>query len=257
MARRDNRRKALSSGNGKKVYGGTPVSFSAAAHALKERYMGDFPDLTLFSHFNAFGKNIVFQKIQTFPLKEIRFSQKTKSIFFKAQWTSGGALSYILPKVNFDIDCKKSDSDVEWEEISSPLRTNKYGDCFVRAGELCEIEDINTLDAALDMRVDSIRSINMYNWGFELIGDIISLAAINKRVDFNKAPKTIQLNIPTLSFNFTKLTGKEEMPVRWIDEDFFFGGRDDFDEILFSDKKEEVPVRDLGQRCMKNLILED
>ena len=237
--------------------------FAGAVNSLKNRYNVIFPDLVLFSHFNALGKNFVFQKIQSFPLTRVIYTLDTHSIEFKAKWTAGGALPYLFPKTSAEIEIKEGGKEIGWGEVANFFPRTLYGEKIMRANKWVDIDDADYMDAGLDIRIDHIKSINMYNWGFELIGDIVSLIAINKNYAPANFPKTISLDIDNLTFGFESSTGQDVLEVRWSQQGYepTRGATTDFDKLLFGeDNKEvlpEIKVKNLGQRCMKNLILED
>lgn len=238
-------------------------TFDGAVNALRNRYRSDFPDLVLFSHFNAMGKNFVFQKIQSFPLREITYAPETHSIEFNAKWISGGALPYLFPKESFEVKSKESGKEVGWGEVANFFPLARFGQGLIRANKWVEIHEADDIKAVIDIRIDGIKSINMYDWGFELIGDVISFLAINKNVALSEFPRTIALNVEHLSFEFGKMTGKEVFEVRWSEPGYepIRQTTTNFDKILFGDdgvgETPELKIKDLGQRCMKNLILDE
>jgi len=266
MPRRRNRNKTK---NQQKLgkYGEAVISkFDGAINALKNRYKVDFPDMILFLHFNAMGKNFVFQRIDSFPLRQITYKTENKSVEFSAEWKAKGALSYLTPPEALDIKAKEGGKEVGWGEVANFLPRGKYcyGSNFLRANEWVPFDELDTIKAATDIRVEAVKSINMYDWGFELIGDIISLLAVNKSVAPDDFPRTISLDIDNLSFSFGKMIGKDTLEVRWSEQGYepIRQTISNFDRLLFGGDSEEekVPeskVKNLGQRCMKNLILED
>jgi hypothetical protein len=238
--------------------------FGSAIAALRYRYQPHFPDFVMFLHFNAMGKNFVFQRIQSFPLDKIQCVSSTNSVAFSAKWESGGALPFLIPKKLLDIKIKESGSELEWNEVATLPPIDKFGNGVVRSGRWVEVHNADKIDAEMDIKIDGIKSINMYNWGFELIGDVISLLAINKNIEFPEFPMSIKLDIPKLSFDAGRLFGKEEFFVRWSEPGYerVKDGISEFDKMLFDEeiKKEEEPeiiVKDFGQRCLNNLIIED
>lgn len=242
-------------------YGEVVISkFTGAIDALRNRYIADFPDMILFSHFNALGKNFVFQRIESFPLKRIKSATDTHSVEFHAAWQSGGALPYIIPKTSFDIESKHSGDTVEWADIDYFGPQVIRGEFIPRSNRWTPEREWDKLDAEIDIRIDNIKSVNMYNWGFELIGEMMSLLAVNKNYAPQNFPKKISLNLDNLSFEFIALTGEKELNVRWSQEGYEPTIPINFDELLFEDNADQLPeieVKDFGQRCMNNIILDD
>ena len=72
----------------------------------------------------------------------------------------------------------------------------------------------------------------------------------------------ISMDVSNLSFTFGRNVGDDELIVRWSEPGYspIKPKMPDFDKILFGDdepEKEEIEVKNIGQRCMKNLVLED
>lgn len=257
--------KARNKNKNKKKGGEEIISeFKDAVSALKYRYKTDFPDLVLFLHFNAFGKNIIFQRIQSFPLRSMTYRSSSYTVMFNAEWVSNGALPYLLPK--FDIDLKESGKEVEWEDVEQFSITSRDGGSVLRSGRWVAIEEADDIDSSIDIRIDEVKSINMYGWGFELMGEVISIFAVNKNVVSPSFDKYLSINISNLSFDFGRLIGDNESVVRWVQRGYSPEKQkvSDFDKMLFSDSKdvdkkedEESKIMNIGQRCMKNIILDN
>jgi hypothetical protein len=266
MARRKTRVKKLNKAG---RYGEVVISeFDGAINALKKRYKKDFPDMTLFLNFNALGKNFIFQKIQSYPLKSISVFKVSKSILLSSEWRSEGALGYLMPKKYFDIETKKGCEELEWDDIPEfgPKRNMLGGG--VRGNRWVSTEkQMDDLDSSVDIRIDSVKSVNMYEWGFEIIGEVISLLAVKSGEKSPRLPKKITLRTNDLTFSYGKDIGNDNLTVRWSEPGFDPRKQEKiyhFDKILFGDddEREEVVVeeekiKDLGQRCMKNIILDD
>ena len=140
-------------------YGEAVISkFDGAVNALKNRYKKDLPDMVLFLHFNAMGKNFVFQRIDSFPLRQITYEMEKHSIEFNAEWKAEGALSYIVPKEAMDIEVKESGTEVGWGEVASFLPRTRYcyGTNFLRANEWVSWDEVDRIKAATDIRIDDI-----------------------------------------------------------------------------------------------------
>lgn len=243
-------------------YGEAVISkFPDAVNALRRRYKQDFPDITLFLNFNALDKNFIFQRFNSYPLKQITVKIDTKSILFHASWRADGALDYLLPKSYFEIEAKKSGDKVDWGDVSGfGSKTNFYERAALRAGAWTDIDEINNIQASVDIRIDNIKSINMYEWGFEVIGSIISMLAVKKGEKCPRLPQKISMNSSDLTFNFDVID--DIFVARWSEPGYSPVRKkmSDFDKILFGTNEEEVvenKVRNLGQRCMKKIILED
>lgn len=236
--------------------------FGNAIEALRHRYKADFPDMTLYLHFNALGKNFVFQKIHSFPLKAITYVSEGHSIMFNAQWESDGAYDYILPKKAFEIDSNEGGASVGWGDVSD-FKPKFYEEGEVmRGGQLISLDDADEIDANVDIRLDDVKSINMYDWGFELIGGIISILAVSDNVE-SPLPQKISMNVPNLSFDFGKAIGDDNLVVRWSQNGYepVKEKSSDFNNLLFDEKKIEeqepkMQIRKLGQRSMDNLIFD-
>lgn len=250
-------------------YGETVISeFANAAKALKHRYMMDFPDLILYMHFNALGKNFVFQRVRSFPLQKISYWSETHSIKFDALWTSDGALNYLLPKSFFEPELKKSAEPIGWGDVSYFNPGIRYAGKLNRGGEFIHLEEADEIDAEMDIKIDNIKSINMHDWGFELIGTIISLLAVNKKAEFNEVnlPNLhykVSLDTDSLSFKLNNIFKNNKLEVRWSQPGYepIKQKSPDFNRLLFDEIEEEKPevevkVKNIGQRSMDNLILD-
>jgi len=91
-------------------------TFSGAVNALRNRYRANFPDMVLFLHFNAMGKNFVFQRIDSFPLRQITYEPQKSSIELFAEWKAQGALSYLAPPEALDIKTKEGGRRLDGEK---------------------------------------------------------------------------------------------------------------------------------------------
>jgi len=265
MARRNTRVKKLNKAG---RYGEAVISeFDAAINALKKRYKKDFPDMTLFLNFNALGKNFIFQKIHSYPLKSISVFKVSRTILLSSEWRSAGALGYLLPKEYFKIEKKQGCEELEWDEIPEfgPKR-NMLEDVVMGNRWVSTEREMDGIDSSVDIRIDSVKSVNMYEWGFEVIGEVISLLAVKRGEKSPRLPKNIILSTHDLTFSYGKDIGDDNLTVRWSEPGFDPRKQEKvyhFDKILFGDDGEEEVVvennkiKDLGQRCIKNIILDD
>jgi len=244
-------------------YGESIISeFSNAVNALRHRYKTNFPDMEIYLHFNALGKNFIFQKIQSFPLQKIFYKSETHSVEFKSEWKSGGRFSYLFSDSTFDVETHKSGQTVDWGEVANfkprvdllrgNVSDNEHWESF---------DDGDDIDASMNIRIDEIKSINMYDWGFELIGEIISLLAIDANFDSPIFNKIISMNIDSISFDFDRVIGGDTLVVRWNQPGYEKQIPPDFNNQLFDcDIKKgntEFKVKNIGQKCLDNLILDD
>lgn len=251
--------------NKKKVgkYGEVVISkFGGAINALKHRYRSDFPDMVMYLHFNALGKNFIFQRIQSLPLEKISYCSESYSVEFCAKWRGGGALGYMFHKPLFEIESQERAQTVGWGGVASfQPRMSPDSGKIERNGRWVDIEDADDIIAENNISIDGIRSVNMYEWGFELIGDIISLLAVNSNLKFSKFPKNISMNIDNLSFDFGDKVGDDSLTVRWSQPGYepIKNKVPDFNKELFclddgvEEEEPEIVVKNIGQRCLNNL----
>jgi hypothetical protein len=244
-------------------YGESVIStFKGAVSALKYRYKPDFPDMVAFMHFNAFGKNCIFQRIQSFPLHSITYTNDSHSIMFNAKWISDGGLKYVLSKKYFELDLKESGQKVEWKDVDSFGLTSRDGERVLRGKRWLDVEDADRIDSDIDIRIDDVKAINMYDWGFEILGEVISLLVVSRYVEVPSFGRDISVNVSNLSFDFGKLIDDDNIIVRWSQPGYepIKEKVSDFDKVLFGgevEEKTENEVKKIGQRCMKNIILDD
>jgi len=259
-------KKKTKTNNKKKVgkYGEVVISkFGGAINALKHKYRADFPDMVMYLHFNALGKNFIFQRIQSFPLEKISYCSESYSVEFQAKWQGGGALGYMLHKPLFEIESQERAQTVGWGGVASFRPKVRYEEKQIeRNGRWVDIEEADDIIAENNISIDSIRSVNMYEWGFELIGDVISLLAVNSNLKFSKFPKNISMDVANLSFDFGKKVGDDELIVRWSQPGYepIKNKVPDFNRELFcldndevEEEKPDIVVKNIGQRCLNNL----
>ena len=243
-------------------YGETVISkFPGAVDALRHRYQKMFPDMMVYLHFNALGKNFIFHKMKSFPLDKISYLEETKSIMFSAKWKAGGALGYLFaPKPN-DIKVEGAAHSISWDGIADfDPRISSDGK-IQRNERWIDAEDADKIKAEADIRIDNIKSINMYKYGFELIGEVISMICVNSNVSYAGFPKKISMKVSNLSFDLDKMLGDDGLTVRWSQPGYSPIKQEtaDFNQLLFGEEteKKDVQVKNLGQRCMNSIDIED
>jgi hypothetical protein len=168
---------------------------SKISEILKLRYMRFFPEIVvLLSCKNNNNENFIFQKIESFPLKNILFNKKNNSIFFTSVWAQKGRLGYSQWKnsnkpygTEANIDVRNGPDYLDWDEIQTTEEkmyginnrnsgVNKIG-IYEKRWNIFAAQE-NTYDASTDIRIEFINRINTYEWGFEILSDTISLFAI-------------------------------------------------------------------------------
>jgi hypothetical protein len=104
----------------------------------------------------------------------------------------------------------------------------------------------------------------MYGWGFEVIGDILSMIAIKGDSVISHSLRDVSMDTVNLSFKYRDMVAdNNELIVRWSEPGYepIKEAVDDFDTILFGgkdkdDKKKIDKIKNIGQRSLDNIILE-
>ena len=168
----------------------------------------------------------------------------------------------ILPKSFFEIETKECSKHVEWGDI--PDFKSRYPSTYIKERGLffSDFRRINEMEPAVDIRIDAVKSINMYDWGFEVIGDILSLLAVKKGEKAPSLPPRISMKADDLSFSLGRDIGGDIFKVRWS-EPGYAPVREkvgEFDKFLFGEEDlvDDSPrIKNIGQRCMGNILLDD
>lgn len=250
---------------------------------LVDRYRRSLPFMNIFFCCpHAKGNHYIFQELCNFPISGIIVNEQINAIEINAEWEADEKLRYLLPKHGFDIEINKTPKVMEWDGILNPnqerivrnLQSNRLGMTSPTwvVGSRVFVGSNNKLD----IKLIDVHRINMYEWGFEMLSDTISIVAVRYEKNFpykvnEEGEEETQLrvafsnkNLSGSYFKFTPLPLKEGITGRWDASGNYEDDRTmDFDEVLEkltskNTTKDEVviKVQRVGQRGFKNIIID-
>ena len=240
-------------------------SLPEIARLIKQRCKKHWNDLNVvFCHRINENYYFIFQELKSLPLKSIEANEVNSSLYFRMKWEN---------KLDNTNNIKKETSLIGWDDILSTeekyalnSRTNKMG-LYPKKWHL---DNNKTYENRLNFRIENIDKICLYEWGFEIFSNTISIIALMNKNDFpyvvfsNNLNKKIilknnitgnQFNVASKKEGYDDYFVKKEIQSYWLpkyinDED------EDFNEIMTELVKgnKKHKIQNVGQRNVLDML---
>ncbi|MCD6436212.1 MAG: hypothetical protein J7L15_07470 [Clostridiales bacterium] len=160
--------------------------FSKAAKSVSKRYKFNFPCMTIFMAYKITSNEyFVFQELKSFPVANILYCNANHSISFQCDF-SFHENNYDNWVKSIKEKNKQGSRFVEWDEVSPTYGHRDFRnftpEAWGRFSKKWAISGPGNADRAeMAIRVEDIKTINFYDWGFEVISDLLCLLVIDER----------------------------------------------------------------------------
>lgn len=227
--------------------------FNKAVRSIKGRYKFNLPCMTIFMGYKIQSDEyFMFQELKSFPVSDILYCNANKSISFQCDFHF-----YENNYDNWLKSVKEKDRQgtrfVEWEEVSPSYGHRDFRnftpEAWGRFSKKWAISGPGNQDRAeMGIRVEDIKTINFYEWGFEVISDLLCLLVVDERNKsishiFQKTGDVSSLDVYFVGGRFQIHDLSKSLNGFWTEEEYHEGFENDkmIDSLAIGNEIEDRP----------------
>jgi hypothetical protein len=231
------------------------------AHIIEEKYSKFSNKMgVLFCYQVSPGKSIIFQELKHFAFTDIIVNPSCNLFLFTVNWNAVDKEIRV-----FDNKIRQGTSELEWEEIPG-IGQNVLNSSSDRIGiptSSWYLQKYGDNRVALDFKVENIKRINCYKWGFTIISDTISIVSLKYGTYFRDA--NLKYDFSFLAVDTTEITNQTICSENEKDiQEYWSSGEINYEDDNFDDQlnrkilgAEKRKIPNVGQKTINNMILED